>query len=522
MITSIRSDFLPDGPYGPESDSCAIYLGVRKHGQSTFGTLKRSLGALIAMGHRTGFVNGEGDGAGIQTDIPRRLWARKLSQANLRSSLTSHPGFWVGHLFIPTSVDQPDLRDHIQSAFERAGLNCIYQELGRTRPEVLGAFARLDPPAFWQMAGYAELPELDKRLLEVQTRLESDHPIHFLSLSPHVVVYKIRGSVETLSRYYPDLQDLSYDTAVVLCHARYSTNTVSNFERAQPFGLLGHNGEINTITRFRLEAEEIGVSLPKNGSDSQDVDRTLHTLCVEYGLDLIEAMETIFPPVPYNLEQFPPEQRAVYTRNRQSFGPYAQGPAGILARHGETIVASVDALGLRPLWYIETEKEHIFSSERGAVPLEVMVSDPQALGPGEKMAIRLRRGGSPEILTHAEIRQHVVNRAFQREAPQLARQYWTAWEQSDWGRSKPGGRPGISEIQLQVSEPVSPPVNRPAAPLSLPWREPARSVPWSRTCSRQTVGTRSTFNPSTTRWWTRRTSARWAMTAPWRRCRGTG
>ncbi|NMC78752.1 MAG: glutamate synthase, partial [Chloroflexi bacterium] len=391
-MKSIRSDSLADGPYGPESDSCAIYLGVRKHGQSTFGTLKRSLGALVAMGHRTGFVNGEGDGAGVQTDIPRRLWARKLSQANLRASLTSHPGFWVGHLFVPQSVNDSDLYDQVQFAFDQAGLNLIYQQPGRIRPEVLGAFARQDPPAFWQIAGYAELPELDKRLLEAQTYLEANLPVHFLSLSPHVVVYKVRGSVETLSRYYPDLQDLNYDTAVVLCHARYSTNTVSSFDRAQPFALLGHNGEINTITRFRLEANEMGVVLPQNGSDSQDVDRTLHSLCVNYDLDLMEAMELVFPPVPHDLEQFPPEQRAVYTRMRQSFGPYAQGPAGILARFGDTIVASVDAVGLRPVWYVETEKEYIFSSERGAVPLEVMVSDPRALGPGEKMAIRLQRG----------------------------------------------------------------------------------------------------------------------------------
>src|SRR5512142_902205 len=221
MIRSIRSDNLPDGPYGPESDACAIYLGVRKEGQSTFGTLKRSLGALVAMGHRTGFVNGEGDGAGVQTDIPRRLWARKLSQANLRASLTAHPGFWVGHLFIPAAIDDEPLHDRIGFAFEQAGLNLIYQERGRTRPEVLGAFARQDPPSFWQIAGYAELPELEKRLLEAQTYLENAYPIHFLSLGPHAVVYKVRGSVETLSRYYPDLQDLNYDTAVVLCHARY-------------------------------------------------------------------------------------------------------------------------------------------------------------------------------------------------------------------------------------------------------------------------------------------------------------
>ncbi len=476
-MKSIRSDSLADGPYGPESDSCAIYLGVRKHGQSTFGTLKRSLGALVAMGHRTGFVNGEGDGAGVQTDIPRRLWARKLSQANLRASLTSHPGFWVGHLFVPQSVNDSDLYDQVQFAFDQAGLNLIYQQPGRIRPEVLGAFARQDPPAFWQIAGYAELPELDKRLLEAQTYLEANLPVHFLSLSPHVVVYKVRGSVETLSRYYPDLQDLNYDTAVVLCHARYSTNTVSSFDRAQPFALLGHNGEINTITRFRLEANEMGVVLPQNGSDSQDVDRTLHSLCVNYDLDLMEAMELVFPPVPHDLEQFPPEQRAVYTRMRQSFGPYAQGPAGILARFGDTIVASVDAVGLRPVWYVETEKEYIFSSERGAVPLEVMVSDPRALGPGEKMAIRLQRGSSPELLTHAGIRQFVVNRAFQREAPQIARQYWTAWEQSAWGHPGGAGRPAISEIQLRISEPAPAPVKRQVEPLALPWLEPAQTYP---------------------------------------------
>jgi Glutamine amidotransferases class-II. len=109
MVTpySIRNDALNDGPYGPESDSCAIYLSARKYGQSTFGTLKRSIGALILMGHRTGFVNGEGDGAGVQTDIPRRLWARKLSQVSLRASLASHPGFWVGHLFIPFQSGRP-------------------------------------------------------------------------------------------------------------------------------------------------------------------------------------------------------------------------------------------------------------------------------------------------------------------------------------------------------------------------------------------------------------------------------
>src|SRR5574338_1277936 len=113
---------------------------------------------------------------------------------------------------------------------------------------------------------------------------------------------------------------------MALCHARYSTNTVSTFERAQPFALIGHNGEINTISRFIEEAEQVGAALPKNGSDSQNVDRALHTLCVDHGLDLIEAMEMVFPPVPHELGLLPAEMRPAYTRLRQAFGPYAQGP----------------------------------------------------------------------------------------------------------------------------------------------------------------------------------------------------
>lgn len=474
-IPPIRKDLLPDSPYGAEKDACAIYLSVRKHGQSTFGTLKRSIGALTAMGHRTGFVNGEGDGAGVQTDIPRRLWGRKLTQASLRASLASMPGFWVGHIFISPDHDTAEIHDEMHAAFEQAGLNLIYQQPGIVRKEVLGGNARVDPPNFWQIAGYSEAPDLDRRLLALQTGLETQLPLHFLSLSTHVVVYKVRGSVETLSRYFTDLQDREYDTSVVLCHARYSTNTVSSFERAQPFSLLGHNGEINTITRLRLEAEQIGTVLPVNGSDSQDVDRTIHTMCVDFDLDLIEAMETIFPPVPYELEQFPAEQRAVYTRVRQAFGPYAQGPAAILARYGDTIVASVDALGLRPLWYVETEKEYIFSSERGAIPMEVMVAEPRALGPGEKMAVQFRRGARAEILDQSQIRQHVMNRAFQREAPQLARQYWIAWERGHegLGASRSPGRQFISEIPVkfnveaeQRNEEIPIP-----EPLIIPWLE---------------------------------------------------
>ena len=427
-IPPIQSNALPDAPYGLEHDSCAIYLSVRKGGESTFGTLKRSLAALAQMGHRTGFVNGEGDGAGVQTDIPRQLWARKLSQANLRSSLATRPGFWVGHLFVPASFDVSLLLDELNHRFNEADLNLLIAQTGRVRDNVLGQNARINPPVFWQLAGHSDVPDLEKRLLAIQIKLEADYPIHFASLSAHTVIYKIRGSVETLARYYPDLTDRAYDTSMALCHARYSTNTVSTFERAQPFALLGHNGEINTISRFIEEAEQVGAALPKNGSDSQNVDRALHTLCVEHGLDLIEAMEMIFPPVPHELGLLPAEMRQAYGRLRQAFGPYAQGPAGVMARFGNIAVASVDALGLRPLWYVETEKELIFSSERGAILFDNRTTDTRALAPGEKMALVVDYGSSVTVLDHAQIRRHVVAQIERREGTRLAGLPWDGWE----------------------------------------------------------------------------------------------
>lgn len=421
----IRTDLPPEIPYGLERDGCAIYMSVRKHGLSTFGTLKRSLDSLVRMGHRTGFVDGEGDGAGVQTDIPRELWGRKLSQAGLRSSLATHPGFWVGHLFVPRHQDYNEISEAVNDSFRQSGLNLLLETCPAVRPEALGRSALHDPPVFWQLAGYSETLDVEKRLLAVQLQLEERFRIHFASLSTNTVVYKVRGSVEALSRYYPDLKDRNYDTSLVLCHARYSTNTVSTFERAQPFALLGHNGEINTIDRFCVEARQIGVQLPYLASDSQNVDRTLHTLCIEYGLDLFEAIEMIFPPVARQVEEMPSDLRAVYTRLRQTFGPYAQGPAGIIARCRDAAVASVDALGLRPLWYFETEKEHILSSERGAIFFENMLGDARPLAPGEKIGFRIQRGKRIEIFEDSHIKQYVMNTAFQREAPQLARRYWS-------------------------------------------------------------------------------------------------
>lgn len=437
MKNPIRTDVPQEEPYGVEHDACALYLSARKNGQNTFGTLKRALWRLRNMGHRTGYVNGEGDGAGVQTDIPRRLWAKKLSIAGLPASMATQPGFWVGHLFIPYGSDIEKVQQVIFQHFTDSDLNVLISQPGPVRAEALGINAQINPPAFWQVAGTSNLEDLEKKLFAVKVSLEEALPIHFASLSSHTVVYKMRGSVETLARYYPELQDRSYDTVMVLCHARYSTNTVSNFERAQPFSMLGHNGEINTITQFRQEARQIGVKLPNRGSDSQDIDRALESFCIDHGLSLMEAMEIIFPPSPHELNLLPSPLQEIYTHLLQRYGPFAQGPAAIGARYGDVAICSLDTLGLRPLWFSETEKEFIFSSERGAIQLEDMVVDPRPLAPGEKMGLAVHRGQYIKVLNHRDIRQHVMTEVLQRASAQPA--------YSLWGTQQPESRLGFSQ-----------------------------------------------------------------------------
>src|SRR5690606_13465381 len=265
------------------------------------------------------------------TDIPRQLWTKKLAQAGLRSSLASSRNFWVAHVFIPAEArNRTDhLIEQICLQITSAGLDVLLDHPGKVDPHVLGRNAEKNAPVFWQIAGMngqVDPDNLEHTLFNLQLRLERDLGVHFPSFSSHSVVYKVQGTVEILRRYYPELRDPDYASTVTLGHARYSTNTNSIFERVQPFGVLGHNGEFNTISRFRIEAGMLGMELDPHNSDSQDVDRVVAYLCHNFGLDLIEAMEMIFPPFDHDLIANAPEIHTMYDHLRNAFGPFAQGP----------------------------------------------------------------------------------------------------------------------------------------------------------------------------------------------------
>ena len=396
-------------------DACALICSVRKGGQATHGNVKRTIEALTRMGHRTGYVNGEGDGVGVMTDIPRQLWTRWLAEAGLRSSLATDRSFWVAHVMIPAHdrTRAQYIVDQICRQISEVGLHILLDRAGRVNPTVLGPNAEANEPVFWQIAGInGQVPadKLDRTLFELQVQLESELEVHFPSISAHSVVYKVQGTIEILRRYYPELRDPDYASSITMGHARYSTNTNPIFERAQPFNLIEHNGEFNTISRFRLESEMLDIPMVDNGSDSQDVDRTIYALCMRHGLDLIEAMEHIFPPFDHDLVQNAPEIHDMYAELRQAFGPFAQGPAAVVARLGNEAVFSVDALGLRPLWYGETEKEYFVTSERGVYALDSMSVSPKPMAPGEKIAMKVNTGQPIQVMDYPAIQQYVYSR----------------------------------------------------------------------------------------------------------------
>jgi glutamate synthase (NADPH/NADH) large chain len=400
-----------------ERDACALVASIRKNGEATHGNLKRALAALSIMGHRSGEVNGEGDGCGVLTDIPRLLWAQALEHEGKPGWLAEDRRFFVGHLMIPNTNTDSHPQASVIHILQESGVDILLERPIQTRPQALGKMARLQAPHLWQVAGLVRngpLENVERTLFDLALKIEKATKISVASLSSNIVVYKVRGSIETLYQYYPELRNPDFTTAITIGHARYSTNTATSFERVQPFSLLGHNGEINTVARLREQAQMLGVELVEGGSDSQDLDRLLATLIHRYHFSLAEALELAFPPILSEVEKLSPELQAIYKYYRQAFGPFAQGPAGIISRFGDECVFSVDALGLRPLWFGDTEKEYFFSSEKGVYHLDTMRIDPVPLSPGEKMRIRVRRGQAVEVLDYPAIQQRMLKLTLRR------------------------------------------------------------------------------------------------------------
>ncbi|HBI03570.1 MAG TPA: glutamate synthase, partial [Paenibacillaceae bacterium] len=399
-----------------EHDSCGIVAIIEKDGKPSRDNIGKIIDALIKMEHRSGFIDGEGDGCGILTDIPRDLWSKKLAAASKSAHLALSPTFTVSHIFVPTKGHSAeDVMNDIRQMFADSHLIIELEQARAVNSEVLGKNGRADEPIFWQLAcDYKGSTKTENALFELLIAIEKKHNVHVASLSNHSASYKVMGAANILPEYFQDIQQPEFASSVTVGHNRYSTNTLSNFFRVQPFTILGHNGEINTIRKLEDEGQMLGVDLVDGGSDSQNMNRNIENMIHRYGLSLFEAMENLFPPIINEMKNLRPELQDLYAYFRQTWGHFAQGPAGIVSRYANECVFGVDALGLRPVWMVESKTSLYFSSEQGVIPVYEMVREPKPLAPGEKIGVQLNPGHPVKVLSHHEMQELVYQLASDR------------------------------------------------------------------------------------------------------------
>ncbi|HEX2391588.1 MAG TPA: glutamate synthase-related protein [Solirubrobacterales bacterium] len=392
--------YSPERPYKPlvsppsveDKDACAIYASVRRDGTPSHESIELAIPALQKMLHRAGNVDGEGDGCGVLLDIPRKIWAEEVRAGGHDPSLTLSDAFAVAHVFVERSQNREKIQHDARELLAQGGFRVLAEREGMVNSPALGPTAREEEPIFWQVAGLVpDAKTRDAVLFGLMIELEQQLDVHVPSFSATTCVYKVMGAPSVLGEYYPDLRDERFETIGCFGHNRYSTNTWPSFKRVQPFSALGHNGEINTIEQLRQEARMLAVPIHSDGSDSQDLNRTIDTLVSREGLSLAEAMEMVVPPIVAEIETLPAELRGFYMYLRQAMGPFAQGPVALISRHADECVFSADAMGLRPLWQVETEDDYVFSSEPGVVPVGKMVAEPKPLAPGEKVLVQIDR-----------------------------------------------------------------------------------------------------------------------------------
>jgi glutamate synthase (NADPH/NADH) large chain len=415
-----RERFSPERAYRPlvpplsveDKDACAIYALVRRDGTPSHEPITLALESLQKMLHRAGNVDGEGDGCGLLVDVPVKIWAEEVRQGGHNPSLARDDAFAVAHVFVERSQDLEEIRHGAREILGGAGFRILAERVGAVDSAALGPTAREEEPHFWQFAGLVPEPaDADRALFNLKVGLEEKLGVHVASFSGRTCVYKVMGNPKVLGSYYVDLSDERMEAIGAFGHNRYSTNTWPSFTRVQPFGVLGHNGEINTIEQLRQEARMLDVPIGEGNSDSQDLNRTIETLARRHGLSLAEAMEMVVPPIVDEIEGLPGELHSFYMYLRQTMGPYAQGPVALIARHLDECVFSADAMGLRPLWQLETARDFIFSSEPGVVPVEELTAEPKPMAPGEKFLVKIDRARKQSTIhPHEEMLREVRRR----------------------------------------------------------------------------------------------------------------
>ena len=405
-----------------EHDACGVGFVARASGERSADVTRLALQALARVAHRgAAATDRSGDGAGLLTQIPLSLFYREAASRGL--ALERGQPFAVGAFFLPRSDDALcRATGIIEDVLRGDGITVLGWRDVPVDPDVLGAGARATLPAIrqvvlaapadggrrdeaaWERALYLARRTIERRVAEVEPSLE---PFFACSLSCRTLVYKALLTGTQLAGFYPDLVSPDFETAIAIFHQRYSTNTTSSWPLAQPFRMLAHNGEINTLwgNRNAMRAREPALTAPvwgegverlkpviwSEGSDSASLDNALELL-VRSGRDPVHALMMLVPEAHEGAVEMDPALRGFYEFHECLVEPW-DGPAALAFSDGVLVGSALDRNGLRPCRYKVTRDGLVVAgSEVGLVDLDpAEVVESGRLGPGELLVVDTRR-----------------------------------------------------------------------------------------------------------------------------------
>ncbi len=376
------------GLYRPDDvrDNCGFGLIAHTSGDASHRLLQTAIESLTCMTHRGGIAaDGKtGDGCGLLLQMPDQFM-RTLAVEAFSTELVEHYG--IGQIFFPQDAELAALaRANTEQALTDQGLEVVGWRTVPTDSSVCGEIALASLPVIEQV--FINAPGLSEQALSTKlfvarrkAEIANDEVdgFYICSLSGRVIAYKGLVMPVDLPHFYLDLGDERLHTAICVFHQRFSTNTMPRWELAQPFRLLAHNGEINTIegnrnwadartARFETELlpdiQSIAPLVNRTGSDSSSLDNMLDVL-VTGGVDLARAARILIPPAWQNMESMEPDLKAFFEYHSMHMEPW-DGPAGIVLTDGRYAVCLLDRNGLRPARWVKTNDGFItLASEIG-------------------------------------------------------------------------------------------------------------------------------------------------------------
>ena len=411
-----------------EHDACGVGMLVNIQGGKSHELVESALKVLENMRHRgaEGADNKTGDGAGIMLQIPHEFIL-------LQGIPVPEKGkYGTGLLFLPKDgKDQAVILSVIIEEIEKEGLTLMHLRNVPTCPEILGEAALANEPDIKQIfiTGFTESETADRKLYIIRKRIDnrirkSDIPtredFYIVSLSTKNIVYKGMLSSLQLRNYFPDLTNSYFTSGLALVHSRFSTNTFPTWGLAQPFRLLAHNGEINTIRGNRgwMEARESVLSSPALGdireirpivqpgmSDSASLDNVLEFLIMS-GLSLPHAMAMLVPESFNEKNPISEDLKAFYEYHSILMEPW-DGPAALLFSDGRYAGGMLDRNGLRPARYLITQGGMmVVASEVGVMDFEPGdIKEKGRLQPGKILLIDTEKG---EIYYDGELKKQLA------------------------------------------------------------------------------------------------------------------